>query len=267
MAKMLLVSPQYACSNEILTIAAMLSVPPVFMRPRDQAKAADAAHDAFVHNDGDHLTMLNVYHMYISKNEDSNWCYNNFLQSRSLKSAKNVRDQLAKIMDRFSIRRISTPFQSHDYYTNIRRCLVSGFFMQVAHLQDGQYVTVKDTQPVVLHPSTGLKHKPEWALFHEFVLTTQNYIRTVLDVRGEWLIEIAPQYYDLDLFSGFTKQALQRVLMGIKQKKAHEERAKLMAEDARKEAEAAASGRKRTVPDDDAATKRMIAAGRGRGTA
>ncbi|PIO59511.1 hypothetical protein TELCIR_19024 [Teladorsagia circumcincta] len=64
---------------------------------------------------------------------------------------------------------------------------VAGFFMQVAHLQrSGHYVTVKDNQLVNLHPSTVLDHKPEWALYNEFVLTTKNFIRTVTDVRPEW---------------------------------------------------------------------------------
>lgn len=33
-AKMVLSSPDYRCSNEILTIVSMLSVPQVFMRPK-----------------------------------------------------------------------------------------------------------------------------------------------------------------------------------------------------------------------------------------
>jgi hypothetical protein len=53
---------------------------------------------------------------------------------------------------------------------------------------------------VHLHPSTCLDHKPEWALYQEFVLTSRNYIRTVTDIKGEWLVDIAPHYYDLQNF-------------------------------------------------------------------
>lgn len=64
---------------------------------------------------------------------------------------------------------------------------------QVAHLErTGHYLTAKDQQVVYLHPSTCLDHKPEWVLYHEFVLTSKNYIRTVTDVKGEWLIDLAP---------------------------------------------------------------------------
>ena len=34
------------------------------MRPRDQQREADAAKAKFEHIDGDHLTLLNVYHAY-----------------------------------------------------------------------------------------------------------------------------------------------------------------------------------------------------------
>ena len=53
---------------------------------------------------------------------------------------------------------------------------------------------------VHLHPSTCLDHKPEWALYQEFVLTSRNYIRTVTDIKGEWLVDLAPHYYDLQNF-------------------------------------------------------------------
>lgn len=79
------------------SVAAMLSVPNVFTRPREAAKAADEAKARFAHIDGDHLTLLNVYHAYKQHGEDTDWCYANFLNHRSLKSADNVRSQLVSV--------------------------------------------------------------------------------------------------------------------------------------------------------------------------
>lgn len=201
LAKMLIASCQHNCSNEILSITAMLSVPQCFVRPNEAKKAADEAKMRFAHIDGDHLTLLNVYHAFKQSTEDPNWCYENFINFRSLKSADNVRQQLARIMDRFSLKRSSTEFTSKDYYVNIRKALVQGFFMQVAHLErTGHYLTIKDNQIVQLHPSTCLDHKPDWVIYNEFVLTTKNYIRTVTDVKPEWLLSLSPQYYDMNNF-------------------------------------------------------------------
>ena len=68
--------------------------------------------------------------------EDPQWCYDNFVNYRSLKSADNVRQQLCRIMDRFNLKRTSTDFHSKDYYVNIRKALCSGFFMQVRLYQE-----------------------------------------------------------------------------------------------------------------------------------
>ncbi|EDO32628.1 predicted protein [Nematostella vectensis] len=107
-----------------------VAVPQVFLRPNEAKKAADESKMKFAHIDGDHLTLLNVYHAYKQNHEDTQWCYDNFIQHRSMKSADNVRGQLARIMDRFNLQRRSTDFNSRDYYLNIRKALVSGFFMQ-----------------------------------------------------------------------------------------------------------------------------------------
>lgn len=50
-------------------------------------------------------------------------------------------------------------------------------------------------QPVAIHPSSGLDHKPDFCLYHEIVLTTKNYIRTCIEVKPEWLLEIQPDYF------------------------------------------------------------------------
>ncbi|KAI5846500.1 P-loop containing nucleoside triphosphate hydrolase protein [Morchella snyderi] len=216
LAVMLITSPEFFCSNEILSITALLSVPQIFVRPPQARKRADEMKQLFAHPDGDHLTMLNVYHAFKSpeaQKNPSDWCYEHFLSLRALQSADNVRNQLAKIMERNELELISTPFEDKNYYTNIRRALVSGFFMQVAKkaANGKQYVTVKDNQDVYLHPSTVLAQESDWLIYNEFVLTSKNYIRTVTQIKPEWLLEIAPVYYELSTFkSGDVKTALQR---------------------------------------------------------
>uniref|UniRef100_A0A8C6NQ60 RNA helicase n=1 Tax=Nothobranchius furzeri TaxID=105023 RepID=A0A8C6NQ60_NOTFU len=220
LAKMVIASCEFNCSNEILSITAMLSVPQCFVRPTEAKKAADESKMRFAHIDGDHLTLLNVYHAFKQNHESNQWCYDNFVNYRSLMSADNVRQQLSRIMDRFSLPRRSTEFTSRDYYINIRRALCTGFFMQVAHLErTGHYLTVKDNQVVQLHPSTVLDHKPEWVLYNEFVLTTKNYIRTCTDIKPEWLVKIAPQYYDMSNFPQCeAKRQLERIIAKLESK-------------------------------------------------
>jgi pre-mRNA-splicing factor ATP-dependent RNA helicase DHX15/PRP43 len=223
LAVMLISSPEFYCSNEILSLTALLSVPQVFVRPANQRKRADEMKELFSHTDGDHLTMLNVYHAFKSDAAQENpkqWCHDHFLSYRSLQQADNVRLQLRRIMEREELELMSTPFEDKKYYENIRRALVAGFFMQVAKKESSgkTYITVKDDQSVLLHPSTVLGQDSEWVIYNEFVLTTKNFIRTVTAVKPEWLLvctthldmfldyilttvqDIAPTYYEISEF-------------------------------------------------------------------
>lgn len=77
--------------------------------------------------------------------EDESWCSENFVNYRALKFADNVRHQLACIMIRLNLKLCSTDFNNRDYYTNIRKALLAGYFMQVAHLESkGHYLTMKE---------------------------------------------------------------------------------------------------------------------------
>ena len=118
---------------------------------------------------------------------DRNWAWTNYLNSRALVQADNVRSQLERNMERFEIASISLA-DTKKLYVSVRQALVNGFFMQVAHREGekGNYLTVKDNQVVALHPSCGLEGQPEWVLFNEFVLTTRPYIRTVSEIKPEW---------------------------------------------------------------------------------
>ena len=193
LAVMLISSPEFYCSNEMLSLTALLSVPQIFVRPASARKRADEMKALFAHPDGDHLSMLNVYHAFKGPEAQANpkqWCHDHFVSLRALQSADSVRQQLKRIMETHEIELVSVPFEDKNYYTNIRRALVAGFFMQVA-MKDGNsktYVTVKDNQNVILHPSTVLQSESEWLLYNEFVLTTKNFIRTVTTVKPEWLM-------------------------------------------------------------------------------
>jgi len=211
LAKMLIVSPDFKCSNEILTIVSMLSVPNIWLRPNNQRKEADQAKALLTIPDGDHLTLLNVYNAWMQNLRDSSWSWNNYVSQRALSQAENVRRQLESTMVRFEVDLVSVG-EGPKLYQRVRQALICGFFTQVAHKEEKCYVTIKDNQQVTLHPSCGLDVQPEWVLFNEFVITTRPYIRTVTTVNPEWLLQDAAAYYDIDSWKDSeAKRSLLRV--------------------------------------------------------
>lgn len=109
--------------------------------------------------------------------EDKNWCYENFVNHRSLKQADDVRIQLSRIMDRFNLKRTSTDFTSKDYYINIRKALVQGFFMQVSHNyllpRFKVFVLARSDLKLILHIFIGCIGSVFW--FREMNVINNNY--------------------------------------------------------------------------------------------
>eukprot|EP01132_Coremiostelium_polycephalum_P007521 gene7521-9244_t len=194
LAKMIISSEKYQVTEEILTIAAMLSVNnTIFYRPKDKAFAADAARKTFFHQHGDHLSLLMVYNQWRESGYSIQWCFENFIQHRTMKKARDVRDQLESLMERVEIPLTSNP----DDTEGIRKSIVSGYFYHTAKLEkSGLFRTTKHNQSVQIHPSSCLfLNAPRWVVYHELVFTTKEFMRQVIEIQPNWLFEIAPHFY------------------------------------------------------------------------
>lgn len=96
------------CSEELTTILAMLQVQNVFIRPAGGQAAIKArvAHRRFEVEEGDLLTMLNVYTAY-EKNKISSWCQKQFLNYKALRRATEIRTQIHCMMKKLQIPLVS----------------------------------------------------------------------------------------------------------------------------------------------------------------
>ncbi|KAF9270686.1 P-loop containing nucleoside triphosphate hydrolase protein [Marasmius fiardii PR-910] len=193
LAKVLIASVDLGCSDEILSVVAMLSVQSVFYRPKDKQGQADSKKAKFHQPEGDHLTLLTVYNGWKNANFSNPWCYENFLQVRSMRKAQDVRKQLLGIMDRHKHDIISAGKD----YNRVRRAICSGYFRHAAKKdpQEG-YKTLVEGTPVHIHPSSALFNRaPEWLVYHELILTTREYCHNVTAIEPKWLVEVAPQFF------------------------------------------------------------------------
>ena len=194
MCKMLLASEKYKCSAEILTISCMLSNnASIFYRPKDKIIHADTARKNFFHPGGDHISLLNVYNQWAQTDYSTQWCFENFIQHRSMKRARDIRDQLEALLERVEIEIVSNPLDT----VNIRKAVTAGYFYHTARLsKGGHYKTVKHNQTVMIHPNSALfEDLPRWVIYHELVFTTKEYMRNVVEIENKWLLEVAPHYY------------------------------------------------------------------------
>ncbi|KAJ3222264.1 hypothetical protein HK099_002496 [Clydaea vesicula] len=197
LSKTLIAAEKYECTEEIVSIIAMLSVQTgIFYRPKDKQLHADQAKKNFFKPEGDHLMFLAIWTAWVESNYSVQWCYENFIQYRQMKRARDVREQLTRMMDRVEIQMVSNPDPGNTI--PIRKALTAGFFFHTASLQKtgDSYRTTKHNQTVVVHPSSSLMNQfPKWVLYHELVFTTKEYMRQVTEIDSSWLLEVAPHYF------------------------------------------------------------------------
>lgn len=194
LAKVLIASVDIGCSDEMLTIVAMLSIQSPFYRPKEKQQQADAKKAKFHDPMGDHLTMLNVYNAWKQSNFNNAWCFENFIQARQIRRAEDVRKQLQGIMQRYKHRIISCGRDT----TKVRQTLCTGFFRNAARKdqQEGGYKTLVEGTPVYMHPSSALFGKgSEHVIYHDLVLTTKEYMRITTSIEPKWLVEAAPTFF------------------------------------------------------------------------
>lgn len=75
--------------------------PPPFFVLKDKQALADQKKAKFHQPEGDHLTLLAVYNSWKNNKFSNPWCYENFIQARSLRRAQDIRKQMLGIMDRY----------------------------------------------------------------------------------------------------------------------------------------------------------------------
>lgn len=199
LSKSIIASENYSCTDEVLTIISMLSESSsLFYRPKDKKLHADQARQNFVRLGGDHFTLLNVWEQWAETNYSQQFCYEQFLQYKSLCRARDIRDQLAGLCERVEVVVESNP-NSNDI-TPIQKAITSGYFYNTGQLQKSgdSYRTLKTNQTVYIHPSSSLfQHQPpvKTVLYYELVMTSKSYLRQVMEIKPSWLMEVAPHYF------------------------------------------------------------------------
>lgn len=212
MAKTLLTASSYNCLPEILSIAAMTSLQASVWFHHDGAqKAMEMSRRKFAVEEGDHLTLLNVYQAFVSKGKKaSSWCHQNHLNAKSMARAVSNRGQLVRYLHRFGISipdsNLRPPISTADKGMQIRKCLTSGFFANAAKMQpDGTFKSVSGGLTLHAHPSSLMfNRKAEYVIFDDIVETGEKiYIRDVTKIEKGWLMELAPDYYKINERGGW----------------------------------------------------------------
>ncbi|KAJ7327312.1 hypothetical protein JRQ81_017071 [Phrynocephalus forsythii] len=204
LAKALLASCEFDCVDEMLTLAAMLTVGPCFLTPPSRWEEAVAARQrALLHPAGDHFTLINLFHAFHQQNDPESWCRKHGVSEAALRLAGAVRAELLEVMQRIELPISPPAFGTEGNVLQLKQALLSGLFLKVARDIDGSgnYLLLTHKHLAQLPPTCCYRLRrppprpPLWVLYHEFTISQDNCLNIVSEIQPEMLAQLAPQYY------------------------------------------------------------------------
>ncbi len=213
-AKMVAEGQKNGVLQEVLVIAAALSI----QDPRDMneatRQAASQAHKPFEDSRSDFLFFLNLWRFYddkrqhLTQNKLRKLCKTNFLSYMRMKEWHDLYVQLSQNLKRSGIvlgklhlyeevklNKLSdkvTERLADLHSIAIHRSLMAGLLGNLAMRDDDKsYLGARNTK-LFIHPSSGLfKKKPKWMLSGELVETTKLYARNNAAIDVRWIETLA----------------------------------------------------------------------------
>ncbi|KAJ9061191.1 hypothetical protein DSO57_1022869 [Entomophthora muscae] len=191
LGKMIFESVKFKCTQEILTVAAMISIKSVFFRPSsDQLSAYEDSIRKFGVEEGDLLTYINVFNAYQASPKTAKWCKRRFLNFQELQRAESTRRQLkAYFHSHIGSAAVSCGRDTQ----SLRKCILTAYFHQVASFNDfdGSLQQLRGKETLYIHPDSVLfRRSPKMLLYTEVLHTTKPFARHLVTIEPEWLTEI-----------------------------------------------------------------------------
>jgi len=205
-ARMLLAAEALNCLNEVVIIAAALSVPDPRQSPSDKLQHARQVHRALSEETSDFLVQLDIWRQFRriqkhqSKRQSYKWCEQNYLSVFRMREWGALQANIKSILKQLNIRSGSEPADAD----TIHRALLPGLIANVAQLavvrqakqtkerqrkkERGAEYTGTFGKSLKIFPGSALRDKtPKWIMSAQLVETGQVFARIAAPLQPHWL--------------------------------------------------------------------------------
>jgi ATP-dependent helicase HrpA len=188
-ARMLVAARAEGCLEQVLVIAAGLSVQDPRARPLERAAAADERHAQFAHERSDFLSYLKLWNLFEGKLEKA--CRENFLSIPRMREWRDIEIQLKKSVSELGWRMSAVSAERPEAYKAIHRALLAGLLGNVGMRDEteGSYTGARGIK-LWVHPGSFASKPGRWIMAAELVETTRLFARTIASIEPKWLEEM-----------------------------------------------------------------------------
>ncbi|HXM82290.1 MAG TPA: ATP-dependent RNA helicase HrpA [Burkholderiales bacterium] len=187
--RMLVAARAEGCLEQLLVIAAALSVQDPRQRPLEHAAAADERHARFADERSDFLAYLKLWKVFDAKLEKV--CRENFLSVPRMREWRDIHAQLETTLGEMKWPASSANPERPEGYRAIHRALLAGLLGNVGMRDEteGSYLGARGIKFWV-HPGSWTRKPGKWIVAAELVETTRLFARTVANIDPKWLEEL-----------------------------------------------------------------------------
>jgi ATP-dependent helicase HrpA len=199
LGRMVLEAETNGCLNEVMVIAAALSIQDPRERPLDKQAAADEAHARFADRESDFLSYLKLWdHLgerqeALSSNQFRKLCRAEFLNFLRIREWQDIHGQLRQVMRNLNGRRSgadpATPIEDETKRRRaIHQSLLAGLLSHIG-LKSGprdEYQGARNARFAIAPGSVLFKSGAGWVMAAELVETTRLWARVVGRIEPEW---------------------------------------------------------------------------------
>jgi ATP-dependent helicase HrpA len=194
MGRMVLEAAGLGCVDEVIVIAAALSIQDVRERPADQQAQADQAHARHADDSSDFLAYLNLWRYLheqraeLSVNQFRKQAKGEFLHYLRIREWQDLVGQLRQAAKGVGIRINHTPAEPETIHQAILAGLLSHLGLKDAGRRE--YLGARGAR-FALWPGSGVKGQPSWVMVAELVETSRLWGRTVARIDPRWVEPLA----------------------------------------------------------------------------
>ncbi|MEO8144320.1 MAG: ATP-dependent RNA helicase HrpA [Betaproteobacteria bacterium] len=188
--RMLVAARVEGCLEQVLVIAAALSVRDPRDRPLDKAAAADERHAKFADERSDFLGYLKLWKAH-GQGASRKECRENFLSYVRMREWRDIHSQLRQSVEELEWRMTGVNLEKPEGVRAVHRALLCGLFGNIGMKdeQDNNYTGARGIK-FWAHPGTGTKKPGKWLMAAELVETTRLFARNVASVDPRWIEEL-----------------------------------------------------------------------------
>jgi ATP-dependent helicase HrpA len=192
--RMLIAARDEKCLEQVLVIAAALSVQDPRERPMEKAAAADERHARFADERSDFLAFLKLWKL----QEESGLrrlCRENFLSYPRMREWRDIHRQLETVIEESRWEKSSVNPEKQDGYRAIHRALLAGLLGNVGMREEDASYTGARGIKFWVHPGSWTRKPGRWIVAAELVETTRLFARAVAAIEPKWLEEIGAHLF------------------------------------------------------------------------